>query len=214
LDPAVRSAQSLAPAIKELLRQAGWNAREIDLFAVTVGPGSFTGLRIGVTTAKTLAYAAQAEVLGVNTLEVIASQAPGEIPRLCAAVDAQRRELFIGRFERGPDGRMQWEGELELVNIDEWLGTLPRETIIAGPGLQRLLGDLPDSHVDLQASPDVRAQARVAYYPIEPTAEGVGRLALHQYRTGRRESYWTLVPLYLRRSAAEEKWDARHNKLV
>ena len=66
-----RSAQSLAPALAELLKQLGWQAAEVDLIALTSGPGSFTGLRIGVTMAKTLAYAVGAEVLGVNTLEAI-----------------------------------------------------------------------------------------------------------------------------------------------
>ena len=70
-----RSAQSLAPGIDSLLAEVGWLVGGVDLVAVTQGPGSFTGLRIGVTTAKALAYAGETQVIGVNTLEVIARQA-------------------------------------------------------------------------------------------------------------------------------------------
>src|SRR5262245_56901299 len=67
-----RTAQVLAPAIQQLLIATEWSPKSIDPVAVTVGPGSFTGLRIGVTTAKAIAYAVGADVLGVNTLEPLA----------------------------------------------------------------------------------------------------------------------------------------------
>ncbi|HWC91080.1 MAG TPA: tRNA (adenosine(37)-N6)-threonylcarbamoyltransferase complex dimerization subunit type 1 TsaB, partial [Pirellulales bacterium] len=73
-----RSAQSLVPTIDALVRQLDWRLEQIGLVAVTSGPGSFTSLRIGVSTAKCLAYAWGAEIQGVSTLEVIARQAPLE----------------------------------------------------------------------------------------------------------------------------------------
>ncbi|HEX5471854.1 MAG TPA: tRNA (adenosine(37)-N6)-threonylcarbamoyltransferase complex dimerization subunit type 1 TsaB, partial [Lacipirellulaceae bacterium] len=63
-----RTAQSLAPAMQQLLAAAQWTPESLDLVAVTVGPGSFTGLRIGVTTAKAFAYAVGADIIRVNTL--------------------------------------------------------------------------------------------------------------------------------------------------
>ena len=74
LNPGQRSAQSLAPALAELWQEVGWKPTQIELIAVALGPGSFTGLRVGVTTAKMLAYVAQAQVLGIDTLEAIAAQ--------------------------------------------------------------------------------------------------------------------------------------------
>jgi tRNA threonylcarbamoyladenosine biosynthesis protein TsaB len=85
-----RSAQSLAPAIGDVLAQTGWRPTDVNLVAVTVGPGSFTGLRVGVTTAKTLAYCCGAAVVGLDTLEVLAAAAPNGFTRLAVAVDAQR----------------------------------------------------------------------------------------------------------------------------
>jgi len=104
LDANRRSAQTLAPAIAQLLARMQTNPRQIGLVATTIGPGSFTGLRIGVTTAKTFAYAVGAAVLGIGTLEAIAHGVPGEIlagqPReIHAVLNAQRRELFVGRFQ-------------------------------------------------------------------------------------------------------------------
>src|SRR5690606_26963117 len=100
LSPQQRTAQSLAPGIASSLAKANWRAQDIGLVAVTIGPGSFTGLRVGATTAKTFAYAAGCEVLGVDTLEVIAQQAPVSSDTLWAVLDAQRSQLFAARFER------------------------------------------------------------------------------------------------------------------
>ena len=80
-----------------MCREVGWKPGEVQLIAVTVGPGSFTGLRIGVSTAKALAYALATPLIGVNTLEVILRQAPAGLPRLQAVLDAQRYELFAER---------------------------------------------------------------------------------------------------------------------
>ena len=80
-DPGQRTAQSFAPAVRRQLEAVDWLPRDIQLVAVALGPGSFTGLRIGVTAAKTLAYAVGAEVIGANTLKVIAWQTPqGDLP--------------------------------------------------------------------------------------------------------------------------------------
>lgn len=99
-----RSAQTLAPAIAELLASQQVTAKQIRLVATTIGPGSFTGLRVGITAAKTFAYAAGAEVIGIRTLEAIAngiqSSQPGPnlVPEIHAILDAQRKELFLARF--------------------------------------------------------------------------------------------------------------------
>ena len=77
-DPPSEDAQSLAPGLRTLLRQLDWRPAQVQLVAVSIGPGSFTGLRVGVTAAKTFAYATGAEVVAVDTLEAVAG---GAAPR-------------------------------------------------------------------------------------------------------------------------------------
>lgn len=183
-----RTAQMLAPRLREMLEKIGWEAKSIGLVCVAVGPGSFTGLRIGVTTAKTLAYAVGAEVVGVNTLEVIANQAPPSEPPLWVVMDAQRRELFAAKFV---DGQMQ--GAPRVLTQLEWKRLVAAGDQVSGPGLKRLSVELPGGVALLEES----------HWP--PTAASVGQLGWREYSVGRRDDLWKLVPLYYRLSAAEEK---------
>ncbi|MFI4874343.1 MAG: tRNA (adenosine(37)-N6)-threonylcarbamoyltransferase complex dimerization subunit type 1 TsaB, partial [Blastopirellula sp. JB062] len=79
IDPQRRTAAALTPALDEAFDQVGWKPPQIELIAVSHGPGSFTGLRIGVATAKALSYVSGAQVLGIDTLRVIAAQSPEDI---------------------------------------------------------------------------------------------------------------------------------------
>jgi tRNA threonylcarbamoyladenosine biosynthesis protein TsaB len=197
LDPRQRSAQSLAPGIQALLARAGWRPGDVDLVATPAGPGSFTGLRVGVATAKAFAYSVQAEVLGVDTLEAIASRAPAHVRRLSAAVDAQRGQVIVQTFERGPDAWWQPVGAARLVDIDAWLQGVGPGVWITGPVLRKMADRLPERLAVL----DPHCWA--------PTAGAVARLAVRDYARGRRDDVWSLVPRYGRPSAAEEKWEKR-----
>jgi tRNA threonylcarbamoyladenosine biosynthesis protein TsaB len=201
LDPALRSACSLAPGLSKLLAEVGWRPRDVQLVAVTAGPGSFTGLRVGVTTAKSFAYAVGAEVLGVNTLEVLAEQAPSDARVIKAVIDAQRQELFAATFQREPavpsslSRRLQAAGE--ILSIEAWLTALAPDDCVIGPALTKLLDRLPDY---------VRAPPEQDWMP---KAASVGLIALRRFAAGERDDIWRLAPLYLRRSAAEEKAEAQ-----
>src|SRR4051812_20605136 len=149
-----RSAQTLAPAIDRLLKEAGVQPREVRLVATTIGPGSFTGLRVGVTTAKTFAYAVGAEVLGVSTLEAIAAGVPVDLVgggerEGNAVLDAQRKELFVGRFRTEPSAA---EGGLpritridadRIVPVGTWLAELRDGVIVTGAGLSKIEQQVP-----------------------------------------------------------------------
>jgi universal bacterial protein YeaZ len=190
-----RSAQTLIPAIGQVLAEAGKRAADVGLVAVTVGPGSFTGLRVGVTAAKTFAYAAGCECLGVDTLEVIAAHVPvsarvgGEVH---AVLDAQRKELFLARF-RWEGGELRRLADDCIVSASEWLSRLQPGFVVSGTGVNRLIDRLP-AGVDA-VDPAYRA----------PHAVTVGRVAWRHYQNGRRDDLWKLAPKYLRQSAAEEK---------
>jgi len=200
-----RSAQTLSPAIASLLQESGVEPAQIKLVATTIGPGSFTGLRVGVTTAKTFAYAVGAQVLGISTLEAIAHDVSPEMlntapPGIHAVLDAQRRELFVGGF-RVSDAAIP-AADLpslirtqpdKIISADDWLANLPPRTVVTGTGLAKLEARLP---------PDVVA---APYQSREPRAAVIGRLAWRDYQSGRRDDLWKLTPVYLRPSYAEEK---------
>jgi tRNA threonylcarbamoyladenosine biosynthesis protein TsaB len=197
LTPESRTAQSLAPALKSLLAEALWPPASIQLVAVAVGPGSFTGLRIGVTTAKTFAYAVGADVVGVNTLAVLAHQAPRSAAPLWTIMDAQRGELFAARFETTASGALTITREPSIVAQDAWLADLQPGDRVTGPALRRVVPRLPSGIV------------AVSEEHWQPTAQAVGQLGWQSYRAGRRDDVWKLVPLYYRPSAAEEKAQRR-----
>lgn len=193
LDPAQGTAQSLAPALRELLARVGWSPPSIDLVAVTTGPGSFTGLRIGVTTAKTLAYAVAAKVVGVNSLSAIATRVRVEHAPLWAIMDAQRHELFAAKFTVAQSDRAEADGETRIMTRADWLDELKTGDHVAGPALARLLPQLPTGVVVVPED------------CWQPSADAVGRLAWQRYCAGRIDDVWTLSPAYYRPSAAEEK---------
>jgi tRNA threonylcarbamoyladenosine biosynthesis protein TsaB len=197
LEPTQRSAQALAPAMVALLKQAGWRARDVQLVAVSGGPGSFTGLRIGVTTAKVFAYAVGADILSIDTLEAIAAAAPEDVAKVSVVMDAQRGQLVARCYRRRSDGWFEPTEPQRLINVETWLEQLPAEMAVAGPILGKL-GDRLPSHVRLL---DPR------YW--SPRASAVARLAARDYALGRRDDLWKLTPHYCRRSAAEEKLDVR-----
>ncbi len=204
-----RTAAGLAPLLDAQFQSVGWSPRELDLVAVTGGPGSFTGLRTGVTTAKVLAYAADAAILDVNTLHAIASgyalrQAPGQAPgRLSVVMDAQRRELFSMEFAIA-GGQAGGQSDCQIEPAQSWLARQDGTVRVAGPGLQMKLADGDTLQTHLLRSPSL-ASAIVAPEDQVLTAESVGRLAISEYAASRRADVWSLVPSYYRLSAAEEK---------
>ncbi len=193
LDPGQRTAQSLVPGMRAALEDVGWRPPDVDLVAVTIGPGSFTGLRIGVATAKTFAYAVGAEVLGIDTLEAIAAAAPPQVDALAVAVDAQRGQVIAGPFRRHEDGWMRPSAAAELVDTEAWLESLPAGTIVSGPIIRKFVDKLPQG---------VTAIDRQLW---RPQAAMVAQLAHRDYASGRRDDLWKLLPYYSRLSAAEEK---------
>lgn len=200
LPPEQRSAQSLLPSIKSLLEQADWKAADLDLIAVTTGPGSFTGLRIGVTAAKTLAYATGAELVEVHTLAAMALGVSNRWKRLWTVIDAQRRELFVAKFCANDGGEQTLSSEIpetRILAVENWLEELKPEDWVCGPPLKNFADQIP-------------AGVKVADQACwQPTAEQVGQLGIAAYKTGQAVDAIQLVPRYYRKSAAEEKADAK-----
>lgn len=192
-----RSAQSLAPAIADLLASAAVFPHQIELVAVTIGPGSFTGLRVGVATAKMFAYAIGAAVVGIDTLDVLARQAPLEGRRLWTLIDAHRGELFAATFARSAEGWRR-DGPNQILSREEWLVRLETGDLATGPVVARIRSELP------------AGVAAVDALRSTPQASVVGLLGYEAFCTGHRDDPAALTPNYGRLSAAEEKRATAH----
>src|SRR5688500_5180312 len=97
----LQHAAQIVPIIDRLTRAQGWSPRDVEELYVSIGPGSFTGLRISVTLAKTMALATGVKLVAVPTVRVLAENAPPEARHLVIVLDAKRDQIFTARFERG-----------------------------------------------------------------------------------------------------------------
>lgn len=216
-----RSAQSLIPAIETILKSHGWSPADLDGIAVAVGPGSFTGLRVGVTTAKVLAWACGATLYGIDSLEAAAWTIAANLPdylkdandcpfgddifksgvvRVTIALSAQRGDVVSREFliRLGDPRPIPQDSSFRLEPIADWLNRRSKDSaedsvplLYAGPPLTSRRLKVPPEQTRFflpeplgSPSADGVARAAVAAAPVDP---------------------FTLLPVYSRESAAEEK---------
>ena len=192
--PEARHGRGLVPAVRDLLERAGVGLAELDGIAVGTGPGSFTGLRVGLMAAKTLAFAMGKPLIGLDTLEVIARNAPADACRVAVAVDAQRGDFSAAEFHReGPGGGLVCVAATHVVPGASWLEGLPEGTVVFGPGLRKWGLPLPAGLRRGELSWD------------HPQGHALLEAARAAWSSGRRDDFWQLEPVYARQSAAEEK---------
>jgi tRNA threonylcarbamoyladenosine biosynthesis protein TsaB len=198
LDEARRHARDLAPAVAELLAAEHRKPRDVQVVLVSRGPGSYTGLRVGIMAAKAFAYAIGCSLIAVDTLTAIARQADAAVTSLDVVADAQQDKVYVQRFARpGAQGELSPVAPLAIKTLAEWLATPPRPLWVSGPGLHRYAERLPH---------DIHVIDRERW---DPQPESLLRIGLTRYERGDLDDAWTVEPLYLRPSAAEEKWDRR-----
>jgi tRNA threonylcarbamoyladenosine biosynthesis protein TsaB len=189
--------QSLIPAIRELLQAEGETVRRCGLIAVSIGPGSFTGLRVGVVCAKTLAYAIPCPVVPVDTFQAIAANAPTGVSVVHVAANAQRGELFVARFRRTAEGDWERCGSTEILQVAILAARLQTGDVVLGPDLEF-------------AEDGLGTPVRLLTGPIgRPRADEVARLGERLLAAGKAGNAGSIVPVYLRRSSAEDKWEQR-----
>lgn len=191
-----RHARTLIPEIRDLLKSQGMEPSEIQLLAVSIGPGSFTGLRVGAVCAKTFAYAVGCKLIGVDTFLAVAA-AQSEAKRVWVIEDALRGDLCIGEYECH-EGRWRSITPPRLLPFETCREMLTRDVPVTGPGVEQWGDELEALQVPLITPPELRvSQARWIAAVGEQLAE-----------QGTLSDPWTLEPFYMRRSAAEEKADA------
>lgn len=201
-DTGLTHSQTLLPMTEELLAHCGLTVADLDLIAVAAGPGSFTGLRIGVATAKGLAWAAQLPCAGCSTLEAMAWNLAGLDGELCAAMDARRHQVYNARFraENGTITRLTEDRAIALEDLIEELRGTKTTQIVLGDGAQLCCEALTAAGIPARlAPPNLRQQ----------TAWGVARLGLELAKAGQTVPPEELVPVYHRLSQAERERLAR-----
>ena len=182
---------SLPRLVQRVLDDAGLDVAAIEAVAVSIGPGSFTGLRIGLSFAKGMAYAGAIPLVGVPTLEALAAvapAAPGET--ICAALDARKQECWAAVFRRTPAG-------LERLGPD---AAIAPEVLAArlAPGTL-VIGDAAETYAALFAE-----RGRVLpFVQHHPRGEVVARLGAERLARGERDDVGTLEPVYVRPPEAQ-----------
>ncbi|MCG3135301.1 MAG: hypothetical protein HMLKMBBP_02871 [Planctomycetes bacterium] len=190
----MRRGVDLFPAMERALRRARVSPREIDVVAVGTGPGSYTGLRVGVTAARAFAYACGAALLGVPSCDAWADGADGSAPgedRLAVVLDSQAGPVYFALFERrGADEPwVRTEGP-EILAAADAAARIPQGT--------RLVGDGP------AANPGVFAAPRQGS-PDHAGAVHIARRAVARALRGERDAIESVTPLYLRTPAYREQ---------
>src|SRR5438552_18804288 len=112
----LQNAAKILPIIDRMCRAQNWSAKDLQELYVSIGPGSFTGLRIGVTLCKTIAFATGAKIVAVPSVRVLAENAPPEAQELIIVLDAKREQIFTARFHRDGDDA-PW-AEAEPAHLD------------------------------------------------------------------------------------------------
>lgn len=194
--------ESVLPMLEKMLSQARIDISSAEAFAVALGPGSFTALRIGLSTAKALSFSSGKPLIGVGTLDAIAYNVAGLCQYVCPIIDAKRGEVFYslysdraGRQEKLMECKA---GHPEMAVIE--LASLLSRT---ADGYVGFLGDgieLCREHIETR----IGGRALFSHYHLGiPRASSVGILALDLFKQGKVEDVERVEPIYVRRSDAE-----------
>jgi len=198
-----KHAQTLVSEVKKLLFQLKLTPYQITGVGVSGGPGSFTGLRIGTTFAKTFGYVTGCPVLGIDTFEAIALNCPPEVSETYVISNAQRGDLFVGKYVKIAENQWQKSDEIRIWAITEFCRSLETGSTINGPGIEL---------IEPAALPKCRLLDPEFRQPDAAKVSIITANLLKKHQTADYHSLteiWDLTPYYLRKSSAEEKWDAR-----
>lgn len=186
-----RHNEVLIPTVERLLSDCGLGKDDLDAVCVSTGPGSFTSLRIGVSTAKTLCYSLGADLAGVPSLEILASNALWSENDVCAMTDAGRGEVFFSFY----DSEGEEITEAKIATPESVCAGIRKKTVFVGSAAvlhEKLIREASGSNaVFLPGNLNT------------PRASGCALLGRKKILSGQKDDPFTLTPFYLRRSAAE-----------
>ena len=195
--------ETLLPHMEQVLKMANVKKEDLDGIAVSIGPGSFTGLRIGLAAAKAVCYALKLPLIGVPTLEAMAWHYPVSGVRIVTLLDAQKGNAYRQSF-RFHEGRMEAQEEITVSGLPEvisYCGEM-KEPVV-------LLGDV----VPKKIAGKLELPANVSLAPahlVMPRAACVAMVGLKKLAAGEVGNVMDMEPVYIRRSEAEVLWEKRH----
>lgn len=192
LEAGRRRASDLAVVVDRLLKAQGWKAPALTAVVVGLGPGSYTGLRVALASAKALTYATGCQFFGVETFAAVALRAPPAVRDVSVVSDALQGKLFRRSYRQTAAGSWEPACPLEIVAATDWPAELRPGMWVTGPAAGSFDGRLPDGVImadagDREPRPmDLLTAARTLSWAVTTDV-------------------WTAEPLYLRGSSAEEK---------
>lgn len=192
--------QRIMPMIEELLTSLELAPKDIDAFAVSLGPGSFTGLRIGIATITAMAHALDKVIVGVPTLEALAYNLYNSRGLVCPIIDAQR-DLVYAALYKWEDGEMIELMEGDIIKVDDLLSKLEKEDdkiFFVGDGLERFSDTLKAGLGERFVLPPTKLRI--------PSAASVGEVAKLKIQ---KDIVYDILPIYMRRSEAEVEFEKR-----
>ncbi len=197
--------EKLVPMIKEVLDSLDLKVSDIDLYGVAIGPGSFTGLRIGVATVKAFAHLFNKPIVGISTLEALAFNLPyGET--IVPMIDARRDRVYTGIYT-WEDSKIKTIMEADVLNIYDLLDILDKsydKVLVNGDGSLLHKEKIKE-----------RLKEKARFSTIGHNfcrATSIGELAIIKYNEGIKDDYFTLVPEYLRESQAQRELREREQR--
>jgi len=187
--------KEIVSSLESIFNKIKWDPNDIDLIAVSIGPGSYTGLRIGVTCVKTLAYGLGKPVIDVPTLDVLVENVKDNNAKtICPVIDAKRKSVYACIYDRSNNGNRRTTDFL-IISPDSLIDILPESTLIFGDGIA------PYKDIFTQKDLTIVDDEKLGI----ADAASVARLGMERYEQGIRCEINALAPLYLRKSEAEER---------
>ena len=193
---------TLLPAVEQALKMAEKTVNDVDVFACSTGPGSFTGVRIGAATVKGIAYGKNKPCVSVSTLEALAYNLADRDGLICPVMNARRQQVYNAFFESrdGKLSRLCPDRAISIAELDEELSVKELPIYLCGDGYEITVDNLKHP---IQSTPE-RLRAQSAY--------SVARVALKTYLAGGSGTDQELAPTYLRPSQAERERAERENQ--
>ncbi len=191
--------KEIISSLESLFKEVNLEPADIDLIAVSTGPGSYTGLRVGVTCAKTLAYGLGKPVIDVPTLDVLVENVKDNSAKtICPVLDAKRKSVYACIYDSSGNENKK-STDFLIISPDDLIEILPESTLIFGDGIA------PYREIFTQKNLTIVEDEKLCI----ADAADVARLGLERYEQGIRCEINALAPLYLRKSEAEEQLKER-----